>query len=323
MMPECSRLPRSAKFPLTVENNGSFMIMKTNRREFLRAGGLGAGAFSLALLGTCAGSAAAAAHYLKGESPMKLGTVTYNLAKSWDIETIIKNCAAAAFQGVELRTTHAHGVEVDMDKQERADVKKRFQDSPVELMGLGSAFDYHTPDQAKLRKDIEGTKEYIILAHDVGAGGVKVRPNGLPPGVPEEKTLEQIGRSLREVGEFGAGYGVQIRLEVHGRETALLPRIRTMLDIADHPMVGVCWNCNPTDLEGQGFDHNFGLVQGELFTVHMRDLYLEQYPFRRLFERLRGVDYRGYCLAEVPESNDPVRLMKYYRALWLAYQDLL
>ena len=29
------------------------------------------------------------------------------------------------------------------------------------------------------------------------------------------------------------------------------------------------------------------------------------------------------CLAEVPASTDAVRLMKYYRALWLTYQGLL
>ena len=111
---------------------------------------------------------------------MHLGLVTYNLAKDWDIPTIIENCEAAQFEGVELRTTHAHKVEVNLTPAQRREVRKRFQDSKVQLYGLGSAFDYHTPDQAKLRKDIAATKEYIVLAQDVGATGVKVRPNGLP-----------------------------------------------------------------------------------------------------------------------------------------------
>ena len=38
-------------------------------------------------------------------------------------------------------------------KDQRQEVKKRFRDSKVQLMGLGSTFDYHTPDQAKLRQD--------------------------------------------------------------------------------------------------------------------------------------------------------------------------
>jgi sugar phosphate isomerase/epimerase len=297
--------------------------MSHPRRQFLQTAALGTVAFAAS-----AGAADQPAVLKSGmtfskPSRMKLGTVTYNLAKDWDIPTIIKNCTEAKFEGVELRTTHAHKVEVELTKVQRDEVRKRFENSKVELMSLGSAFDYHTPDQAKLRKDIEATKEYIILAHDVGAGGVKVRPNGLPKEVPVEKTLEQIGKSLRELGQFASGYGQQIRVEVHGAGTQLLPHMKTIMDVADHRMVGVCWNSNPTDLDGAGFDHNFDLVKDKIFTVHMRDLHLEDYPFRRLLARLNELKFQGYCLAEIPESKDPVRVMKYYRSLWLAYQGLL
>lgn len=251
---------------------------------------------------------------------MRLGLVTYNLAKDWDLPTIIKHCEATGFEGVELRTTHAHKVEVELTAAQRAEVKKRFADSKVELFGLGSAFDYHTPDPAKLRRDIEATKQYIVLAHDVGASGVKVRPNGLPKEVPVERTLEQIGRALRELGEFGAGYGQQIRLEVHGTGTSLLPHIKTIMDVADHPNVGVCWNSNQTDLAGAGFDANFDLVKDKIVEVHLRDLFLEEYPWRRLLTRLNAIGYASFCLAEIPESADPLRVMRYFRALWLAYQ---
>jgi len=189
--------------------------MKRTRRHFLKASALGAGALGL-FSGHAADKPAGKSPpgFLTGQPRMKIGLVTYNLAQDWDVETIIKNCQAASFDGVELRTSHAHKVEVELSKEQRAEVRKRFQDSPVQLMGLGSAFDYHTPDQAKLRKDIDATKDYMVLAHDVGARGVKVRPNALPKEVPKEKTLEQIGKSLRELGEFGDGNGVQIRLEV-------------------------------------------------------------------------------------------------------------
>ena len=294
---------------------------RSTRRNFLRTTGLGLGAFGLASRGITAAAQPPAS--FARPSRIRLGTVTYNLAKDWDVPTIIKNCTEAKFEGVELRTTHAHGVEVTLSKTQRAEVKKRFQDSKVELMGLGSTFDYHTPDPAKLRKDVEATKEYIILAHDVGASGVKVRPNGLPKEVPVEKTLEQIGKSLRELGEFADGYGQQIRLEVHGTATSLLPNIRKIMNVANHKSVGVCWNSNQTDLDGEGFDHNFNLVKNKIFSVHMRDLFLEEYPFRKLLTRLNETGFTGFCLAEIPESNDPVRVMKYFRGLFLAYQNLL
>ena len=305
--------------------------MKSNRRDFLRNASVSLAALSLASASASAAEAkqkkkAASAEPLPSfaqKSKMKLGTVTYNLAMDWDIPSIIKNCTEAKFEGVELRTTHKHGVEVTLSKQQRAETKKQFADSPVALASLGSAFDYHTIDQAKLKKDIEATKEYIVLAHDVGAMGVKVRPNGFPKEVPEAKTLEQIGRSLREIGEFAQGHGQRIYVEVHGSGTSLVPNIKSIMDTANHPQVGVCWNSNQTDLAGQGFDHNFNLVKNKIFTVHMRDLYLEEYPFRKLLTSLNENNFTGFCFAEIPASTDPVRLMKYYRSLWLAYQGLL
>ena len=297
--------------------------MRTDRRKFLKTAGFCFRAAGLLPRPILAAQASRQAGFIVAPPKMKLGIVTYNIAKDWDVPTVIKNCTEAQFQGVELRTSHAHGVEVSLNKDQRAEVKKQFKSSPVELMGLGSAFDFHTPDQKKLRADIAATKEYIVLAQDVGAPGVKVRPNGLPGEVPKEKTLEQIGKSLRELGEFGAEHGVQIRLEVHGKDTSLVPNIKTIMDAANHKNVGACWNSNQSDLEGEGFDHNFALLKNKIFTVHMRDLYLDDYPFRKLLHGLNESGFTGYCLAEISESKDPVRVLKYFRSIWLAYQNLL
>ena len=256
-------------------------------------------------------------------TPLKLGIVTYNLAKDWTLEEIFKNLPEAHYQGIELRTTHAHGVKVSLTREQRAEVKKRFADSPIALIQLGSAFEFHSRSPEDLRLNIEGAKEYAQLAHDVGATGIKVRPNGLPAGVPEEATLEQIGRSLREVGESAAGVGVEVRVEVHGKETCRLPRIRKMMDIADHPNVTVNWNSNQDDLLDGGFDAAFDLVKDKIRQVHINEIYTEEYPWRRLFERLHEINYQGYCCMEVAGNPEPVRFMRYYRALFLAYQGVL
>ena len=111
-----------------------------------------------------------------------LGTVTYNIAKDWDLDTILKRLEALKYPGVELRTGHKHGVEVSLSTAERREVRKKFDDSPVDIAGLGSAFEYHSADPAEVRKNIDGTKAYVRLAHDVGSPGVKVRPNGVVRG---------------------------------------------------------------------------------------------------------------------------------------------
>ena len=83
-------------------------------------------------------------------NPLKLGIMTYTIAKEWDIDTVIKNLSETGYQSVELRTTHAHGIEVTLSKEERSEVKKRFEDSPLEAISLASAFRYHDAVPAEL-----------------------------------------------------------------------------------------------------------------------------------------------------------------------------
>ena len=141
---------------------------------------------------------------------MKLGIVTYQWGANWDLPTLIKNCAEAGYAGAELRTTHRHGVEVSLSKEQRAEVQKRFVDSGVELIGLGSTCEFHSSDPAVVKKNVELTKEFIMLAHDVGGSGVKVRPNGLVKGKDRHGTAEQIGKALHECGQFAEGYGMPV-----------------------------------------------------------------------------------------------------------------
>ncbi len=253
---------------------------------------------------------------------MKLGLVTYQIAKDWDLPTILANCEAAGFEGVELRTEHAHGVEPSLTAVERAEVKALFDASPVELVGLGSTCEYHSLDPAELRRNIDLTAEFVNLAVDVGAPGVKVRPNMFPEGVTEDATLAQIGTALRECGEYAAGKGVQIRLEVHGRGTHHVPHIRTILDICDQPNVVACWNSTAGEVDENGsVAGNFALLAGRIGLVHTRDLWAEDYPWAELFGLLAGSGYDGYTLIEGAVSANPIEDMKRQRALWEQFQS--
>lgn len=255
--------------------------------------------------------------------PLRLGLMTYNLGRSWDLDTLIRNLKQTKYEHAELRTTHRHGVEVTLSAAERAEVKRRFQEAGLAL-SLASAFAYHWPDPDQLKQHIEGSKEYILLARDIGALGIRVFPNSIQvPGVPPEKTMEQIGRAVAEVAAFGADHGVEIRLANHGRGTNRISVLRQILDYADSPHVHVNWNCDRTDVEDPGFEANFNLVKDRIRNIHLHDLTAEAYPYRRLFELLREAGYRRYCDAEVSESKEPLVFMRYYRALFLALQDEL
>ena len=245
------------------------------------------------------------------ESKMKLGLVTYLWGKDWDIPTIIKNLTETQIHGVELRIEHAHGVTLDLKKEERLAVKQMFADSPIEVLGMGTNQEYDSPDPEKLKKQIEGTLDYIILSHDIGGTGVKVKPNRFHEGVPQEKTLEQIGMALNEVGRFAGDYGQQIRVEVHGKGTQQLPNIKTIMDVADNPNVTVCWNSNDQDLGGNGLEYNFNLVKDRFGdTAHVRELNVGDYPYQELMSLFVEMDYAGWiCLECRTDPEDKVKAL--------------
>jgi sugar phosphate isomerase/epimerase len=295
-------------------------MIQAGRRSFLKAGLLSlAGWDAIGTARDSAGGEAArpAPPTPQPAPPFHLGLVTYNLAFSWDIDTIIRNCERTGFEGVELRTTHKHGVEISLSKARRAEVKERFAGSRVRLVSLGTTCEYESPDAAVVEKNIEQTRRWCELAQDLGCLGVKVRPNGFPPNVPQEKTLDQIGHALGKCGDAARDAGVEIWLEVHGEGTRLPPKIHRILTVANHAAVGACWNSNPTDVEGGFIQKNFDLLKPWIKSCHINDLERKAYPWRELLTALRTINFDRYTFAEVGEpSCEPIRFMNYYRALW-------
>ena len=278
-----------------------------NRRDFLK----------MLAVGTAAATLPGFAPVTKKKPGMRIGLVTYQWGRNWDLPTLIANCEKAKVLGVEVRTQHKHGVEINLSKAERQEVKKRFEDSPVVLVGYGANDEYHSPDPAELKKNIENTKALLHLMKDCGGSGVKVKPNAFPKGVPHEKTIDQIGQSLLTLGKYARELGQQIRLEVHGHETQELPNIKAIMDVADHPNVKVCWNSNDEDLAGRGLEYNFNLVKDRLGdTTHIREMNVGSYPYQDLFNLLVKENYKGWILLECrTEPTDLVAAMVEQREL--------
>lgn len=283
----------------------------TSRRNFL------ASAAAMALASRAdAGQQPAA----QTEHPLrfKLGIVTYNIAANWDLPTLLRICRAVGLSPVELRTTHRHGVEPSLNAQQRRDVRQRFADANIDIWGSGTVCEFHAADQQVVRTNIETCKRFIQLVADIGGKGVKVRPNGLPRGVETARTLAQIGRALKECGQAAADANVEIWVEVHGAGTAHPPHIRTMMQEADHPRVGVTWNSNATDVVNGSVAEYFRLLRPWLKSCHINELH-NGYPYRELFRLMRETDYDRVTLCEIqgmPDEATGERLMRYYKALW-------
>lgn len=280
-----------------------------------RRGFLAAAAASVGLGGA---HASAPAVKSAGERKFQLGIVTYNIAANWDLATTLKVCKNVGLSPVEFRTTHKHGIEPTLAKEERGDVKKRCADAGIMIWGCGTVCEFHDPNPAVVEKNIETCKQFIDLVADIGGKGVKVRPNGLPKEVPVEKTLEQIGKSLIPCGKAAADAGVEVWVEVHGRGSEHPPYVKQMMEHCGMPNVGITWNSNAADVVNGSITPYFSLLRPWLKSCHINELH-SGYPYRELFTRMREIGYDRVTLAEIqgmPDVASGERLMRYYKALW-------
>jgi sugar phosphate isomerase/epimerase len=289
-----------------------------NRRRFLQSSA------ALAAAGLAA-PALRAAPAKSDEAPLKfrLGLVTYNLAANWTRADILKICKGVGVSPVEFRTMHKHGVEPSLSKDERKEIRKQFADAGVEIWGCGTVCEFQSPDAAVVKKNIETCKEFVDLVADLGGKGVKVRPNGLPKGVPEEKTLEQIGKSLIPCGKAAADAGVEIFVEVHGTGTSKPANMKTIMEHCGHPKVGLTWNSNREDIKDGSVAESFKMLWQWIRSCHINELHKDLtgvYPYRELFRLFRVNGYDRVTLCEVgrgmPDLASGEELLRYYKALW-------
>ena len=115
------------------------MALRLTRREWM---GMSLGA---------AASLAGARPLLAGSpGSFHLGLVTYNVAKDWDLDTILSVLPEAGFEGVEFRTTHAHGVEIALGPAERAEVRDMCAAAGMKQVSLGTACEFQSPGTSRM-----------------------------------------------------------------------------------------------------------------------------------------------------------------------------
>ena len=296
----------------------SFERKGVSRRSFL-AHGIGAAA------GICAGASLTSCRYTvrapvsKPTTLTRFGFTTYQWGKDWDIPTLIANCCKARVFGVELRTSqsYAHGVELELDGQQRREVRKQFEDSPVTLVGIATSERYDWPEAAKLEAAIEKTTAFIKLSRDIGSSGVRVFPNSFHDGVSKEQTIAQISNSMNILGAFAGDCGQQVRLEAHGN-AGELPTLRAIMERVDQPSVRVKLNSDRRDASGNGFEHNFNLVKDFLGdTLHLHNLKDTEFPYQLQMDLLVKMGWKGWQLLEVSDKvPDRVQALIEQRRIW-------
>lgn len=253
---------------------------------------------------------------------MKLCLLSYNLARGWDLPELIDRARRYGFAALELRAdaNHRHGVELDLSPDQRREVRYRVQDAYLEIACIGTGQRFESPGRTQRQTQVDRARRFVELAADVGARRIRVFGNNLPDGVAREDAIEYVGESLRELGEHGEEHDVDVLLEMHGQFN-FWGFARSALDAADHPRVGLVYNCDVRDVVGSSVAATYSRVADLIRHVHMHD-FGGSYPYPELFELLEADGYDGYLSSEIEISTEeptPDQYLATYSALFRAW----
>lgn len=257
---------------------------------------------------------------------MKLSLLTYNMARNWELPKVIETARAGGFAAVEFRAeaNHKHGVELEATSAERRAIRNQMQDAYLAVACIGVSSRFESPDPDRRREVVERTKRYVELAADVGCGRIRVFGNDMPRGedAPERtEVLRYVGDALRELGEFAQPYDVDVLLEMHGQFN-FWGFARGAVEHANHPRVGIVYNCDQRDMVGGSIAAVYSQVRQHIRHVHMHE-FTRGYPYPELFGLLLRDGYEGYLSSELgQEVPPPEQFLLMYASLFRAWVAL-
>ncbi|MEV7004998.1 sugar phosphate isomerase/epimerase family protein [Streptosporangium sp. NPDC051022] len=246
---------------------------------------------------------------------MKFSLLSYQIAKSWDLDTMIEKAKKHGFAALEFRAEYdqSHGVELETTLEQRRAIRQRIQAAYLEVAGVSCSQRFESTDPRVRAEAVERSKGFADLAADLEAGWVRVCGNTIPDGVDKDTAVAYVAESLAEVADHCAGRGVDLLLEMHGEFNNWNYCLKA-LELAGRDNIGLLYNSDVRDLVYGSIEPTFDRVKHLIRHVHLHDL-ASGYPYEELLGLLRASGFDGYVspeiLVEIPTPEDYLAL---YRA---------
>ena len=257
---------------------------------------------------------------------MKFCYTTYAIGKDSDLDECIQLAHAGGCAGIEFRINdldsdspgHRHGIRIDMPADERQRVRRRMEDEYLEVVQICTGFRFESPDEKVRMAQIEGARQAVDLAADLGSPFVRVFGNIIPDGVLAQDCVRWVGDALGQIASHAQAKNVTVLLEMHGQFNYWRYALDA-LSRANNDNVGLLYNCDPRDLKGGSVRSVYERVAKHIRHVHLHN-FESDFPYQELFGLLERDRYTGYVSAEINHSSDPVRVMALSGAVFRALQ---
>ncbi len=237
--------------------------------------------------------------------------------------------AATGYSGFEPRLdrNHAHGIELGLNSTERAEIRRRFEESGVSCCCLALSAQF--AEAGHRARALETLPRYLELAADIGCPLLRVFGGPLGEDQKRGESIESMAEGLREAGNEAAEFGIDLALETHDAWCSAAD-VAAVMTLAGHPNIGVNWDfLHPVRSQGHSIARSFALLRRWIKHVHFHDARITSadgpLQFRsvgegdidhaEVLELLFSSRYQGWLSGEWIDWGDADQLQTDLRAL--------
>lgn len=228
----------------------------------------------------------------------------------WTLEQVAQQAVAFGYTGVELRTLGAggSGLSCDPSLSDPSNVAQVFQAhniAPVCLSTSIGLYDRHGPPAKEVHWQVVKQMEQ---AAEIGCEFLRVFGGRLSPGEDLRSGIQQIAQRLGPLADHAGKLGVKLLLE-NGGSLATAKPWWWLLELVNHPMVGMLWNAANAVASGEPASVSVPMLNSRIRLAKLKDLRLGQgdgyvtlgegtVGIESFIQRLLGVGYDGYLTVE-------------------------
>lgn len=249
----------------------------------------------------------------EGEN-MTFGWNTGGLAERWDLDMLLEIAKEAGVHGVELGAGHGHGVALTLSPEARDEVRSKFEQAGLELIGMSvpAILEGGSPEALMTAADM--VKQHVRLSHDAGGSGVRLRLGSFKGG--DAGVRDKVAGVLRDLGDFAVGFGQELRLEADVG-SGELAEVAGVLKAVDSAEVRAALRVDDAGVSAELLKKTFeqlsdGLGQTVVFDVKQEG---GASVYDALAACLVGTDYAGWTVLAV-QGMEAIEAVAKEKVLW-------
>jgi sugar phosphate isomerase/epimerase len=280
---------------------------RPNRRDFLLGSAAAAGL-------TAATGSAIDPIRREGRSLIRLSLAAYSFRQALDLRRkpptmtyagFIDLAASMPFDAVEFTEYYFP----ETTPRYLAGLKGRCTRLGLDVSGTAIRTDFCVNNGTRLKEQIEHCKRWVEHTSRLGGktvrifGGTVVKPD------TEERARRQCIEAMQECCEFAGQFGVYLALENHGGITGTSQQMLALVQAIKSDWFGVNWDTGNFRTQDPYADLErlapYAIVVQIKTEIQRQGKRPEEADFKRLFQMLRAVNYRGYVALEYEAAEDP------------------